>query len=488
MMPPLSLKSQLRLWLLLPMLVVLGVSAALSYSRALLYATQAYDQALLRTVLALADEVIIDSHNQVKIEIPEVASHLLSYNEGDHIYIKISDPKGKLVFGEAHLPLPKQLPAGNQQVYYNSHYKGEAIRAVTFGLPESEAANARNILISMAETTGKRDAMVAEMVEEMLLPQVLMMLLAAIVIELGIYFALKPLQDLRESLHQRSYRDLSALDTQATPNELQPLLQAMNALLARVKAGLQQQQQFIADASHQLRTPIAGLQTQAELALRSQPPEAIQEPLNYMLRSTTRLSHLIQRLLTMARTDAAVSQLQFQPVSLTKIISDECARWIGPASNKQLELDVMIETQQDQVLGDALMLSELLNNLLENAIQYTPKQGLLQIRLSQAGKFLVLEVADSGIGIPADQTTLVFERFHRLDPNQGNGCGLGLAIVAEIAEHHNASITVTPGLAHPVSGHIGSQFTVKFERYDERLPENPRPANPDPKGPATKMS
>lgn len=476
MAPPRSLKNQLRLWLLLTMLAVLSISAAISYSRALHYATQAYDQALLRTVLALSDEVIVDEHNQVKIELPEIASHLLSYNEGDHIYIRITAPDGKLVFGEAHLPLPSHPVIGNQEIYYNSMYKGEPIRVVTFALPVSPDANARNILISMAETTAKRDAMVAEMVEEMLLPQVLMMILAAIVIELGIFFALKPMQDLKDALHERSHRDLSPLDTDATPLELQPLVQAMNALLSRVKAGLQQQQQFIADASHQLRTPIAGLQAQAELALRRDPPESVKEPLNFILRSTTRLSHLILRLLSMARTDAATTQLKFQPVSLTDIIYEECARWIGPASDKGLEIEVLIETQQAQVWGDALMLSEMLNNLLENAILYTPEQGLIQIRLWQGGKHVFLQVTDSGIGIPAEQNALIFERFHRLNPNQGNGCGLGLAIVAEVAEQHNATISVSTGLEHAVTHDTGSQFTVKFECYDA-LPENTRPAS-----------
>ncbi|HSH88142.1 MAG TPA: sensor histidine kinase [Methylophilus sp.] len=480
MAPPRSLKNQLRLWLLLTMLVVLGISAAISYSRALHYATQAYDQALLRTVLALSDEVIVDEHNQVKIELPEIASHLLSYNEGDHIYIRITAPDGKLVFGEAHLPLPSHPVIGNQEVYYNSTYKDEPIRVVTFALPVSPDANARNILISMAETTAKRDAMVAEMVEEMLLPQVLMMILAAIVIELGIFFALKPMQDLKDALHERSHRDLSSLDTDSTPLELQPLVQAMNALLSRVKAGLQQQQQFIADASHQLRTPIAGLQAQAELALRSDPPESVKEPLNFILRSTTRLSHLIQRLLSMARTDAATTQLKFQPVSLTDIIYEECARWIGPASDKGLELEVLIETQQDHVWGDALMLSEMLNNLLENAVLYTPTQGLVQIRLWHAGKHVFLQVMDSGIGIPPEHKALIFERFHRLNPNQGNGCGLGLAIVAEVAEHHNATITLSTGLEHPVTHDTGSQFTVKFTCYDT-LPQNTRAASTDPK-------
>lgn len=479
-MKPRSLKNQLRLWLLLPMLAVLGISAAIYYSRASYYATHAYDQALLRTVFALADEVVVDEQNRVGIELPEVASHLLSYNEGDHIYIRITDPEGKLVFGEPHLPLPTTSMTGNQEIFYNSTYKGEPIRVVTFALPLSEASDARNILISMAETTGKRDAMVTEMVEEMLLPQVLIMILAAIVIELGIYFSLKPMHTLKNALHRRSYRDLSPLNTTSPPLELQPLVQAMNGLFERVKTGQKQQQQFIADASHQLRTPIAGLQAQAELALRSHPPADIREPLNFMLRSTTRLSHLIQRLLSMARTDAATTQLTFQPVSLTAIISEECARWIGPATDKQLELEVLIETTgQDTVRGDALMLSEMLNNLLENAILYTPEQGLIQIRLWSSGKDVWLQVTDNGIGIPPEQTALVFERFHRLNPNQGNGCGLGLAIVAEIAEHHNASIHVGTGLEHPVTHDTGSQFTVKFERYDV-LPENPSPANTDP--------
>lgn len=477
---PRSLKNQLRLWLLLTMLVVLGISAAISYSRALHYATQAYDQALLRTVLALSDEVSIDTRNTVRIELPEVASHLLSYNDGDHIYLRITAPNGAHVFGDPDLPLPAQIPASNQERYDNSQFRGEKIRMVTFALPVSQSADTPNILISMAETTGKRDAMVTEVVEEMLLPQVLMMLLAAMVIEIGITFALKPMHDLKDSLHQRSHRDLSPLNTETALLELQPLIHAMNGLLKRVKDSLQQQQQFIADASHQLRTPIAGLQTQAELALRSGDPDpAMQETLHYMLRSTTRLSHLIQRLLTMARTDAASTQLKLQSVAFTPIIHEECARWIGAANDKQLELEAMIEASNDRVLGDELMLSEMLNNLLENAIQYTPPLGIVQIRLWQTEHQLLLQVTDNGIGIPPDQTALIFERFHRLDPNQGNGCGLGLAIVAEIAEHHDARITVAAGLIHPVTHTTGSQFTVKFRRYDT-LPETPSPARPHP--------
>jgi two-component system, OmpR family, sensor histidine kinase TctE len=121
----------------------------------------------------------------------------------------------------------------------------------------------------------------------------------------------------------------------------------------------------------------------------------------------------------------------------------------------------------------------MLNNLLENAILYTSAQGLLQIRLWQSGTQLLLQVADSGIGIPPEQNARIFERFYRLNPNQGNGCGLGLAIVAEVAEHHNASINISAGLEHPLTHDTGSQFTVKFDCYDA-LPENSRPASTDP--------
>ncbi|HEY0906496.1 MAG TPA: sensor histidine kinase [Methylophilus sp.] len=477
MIIPRSLKNQLRLWLLLTMLVVLGVSAAISYSRALYHATQAYDKALLRTVLALSDEIIIDRQQMVRIDIPEMASHLLRYNDGDTIYLRITAPDGSHVWGDASLPLPTQPLAGNQYVFFDRVLHGRAIRVLAFALPVSQFSQAPNILVEMAETTMKRDAMVTEMVEEILLPQIFMMILAAIVIEIGIYFALKPMHDLKDALHQRSHRDLSPLDADSALVELRPLVLALNGLLDRLKAGIQQQQQFIADASHQLRTPIAGLQTQAELALRSHPPAALKETLQFMLRSTTRLSHLIQRLLTMAKTDAAITELKLQPVALTPIIHEECARWIGAASDKQLELEVLIETHQDKVMGDALMLSEMLNNLLENAVQYTPEQGMIQIRLWQTGTRLLLQVTDNGLGIPEEQIQLIFERFHRINPNQGNGCGLGLAIVAEIVEQHDASISVSAGMPHPVSHTVGSRFTVKFARHDD-LPTHPLPTNP----------
>ena len=248
-----SLKTQLRLWLLIPMLLVLSISWVVSYNRAVHYANRAYDRALYRTVLALSDEVVVnDSNHQIMLNLPQVAHNLLKYNDGDQVFFRIQGPDGKLVFGETGLQLPAKHPQRNKESYFNAIYHGQNIRGVMYSLPISEDVREGDILIAMAETTGKREAMVTEIVEEMLLPQILIMILASLMIEISIRYGLKPMQAITDAIHARSHRDLTPVQPSTPIHELQPLVDAMNALLERVKQGIQQQQAFIADASHQL--------------------------------------------------------------------------------------------------------------------------------------------------------------------------------------------------------------------------------------------
>ena len=460
-----SLKTQLRLWLLIPMLLVLSISWVVSYNRAVHYANRAYDRALYRTVLALSDEVVVnDSNHQIMLNLPQVAHNLLKYNDGDQVFFRIQGPDGKLVFGETGLQLPAKHPQRNKESYFNAIYHGQNIRGVMYSLPISEDVREGDILIAMAETTGKREAMVTEIVEEMLLPQILIMILASLMIEISIRYGLKPMQAITDAIHARSHRDLTPVQPSTPIHELQPLVDAMNALLERVKQGIQQQQAFIADASHQLRTPIAGLHTEAELALREATQPQQRESFRMMVRSTARLSHLIQRLLSLAKADMTVATpVPQQTVHLKMVIEEVCERLIGAALTKQQDVSVEIESSDDQVDGDPVMLAEMLGNLLENAIHYTQEGGQIILRLRGDEEAVLLEVLDNGIGIPADAHADIFKRFHRLNPNLGNGCGLGLAIVAEIAEWHGASISVQPGLAN--SHAHGSCFTVKFRRH-----------------------
>lgn len=459
-----SLTQQLRLWLLIPMLIVLTLSAMVSYARALRFANLAYDRALYRSVLAISDQVMVDDDaHRLLINLPEVASNLLKFNDGDQMFLRINAPNGRLVMGEKQLHLPSLLPKANDHVYFSGSIQGEKIRGVVYALPVSEKAADGNILISMAETTSKRDAMVTEIVEEMLLPQILIMLLASVVIEISIRLGLKPIHTLSDEIHQRSHRDLSPIQPKSALFELQPLLDAMNSLLGRVRSSIQQQQEFIADASHQLRTPIAGLQAQIELAMRNASNPVQHERLGMLVQSIQRMSHLIQRLLSLARTESTINDdSPHRQVSLKAVIVDTCERLISRAIEKNIELEVQLKASHDTVTGDALLLGELLANLLDNAIHYTPASGLIVLSLIDNDHGLTLQVSDSGVGIPLEERENVFKRFHRLQPNQGNGCGLGLAIVAEIAAWHGARIEITEGLPHPHSGQIGVCLRVIF--------------------------
>ena len=458
---PKSLRRQLLLWLLLPLAIVLGISSAVSYYRALHFANLAYDRALYRTALALADQVDVDGVHIVA-DLPQVAKNLLEYDETDAIYYRISDPDGNLVLGEKALPAPKNLPASNDHLYFESQFNGAAIRVVAFSLPIENSA--KTVLVEVAETVDKRNDLVEEIVKEMIIPQLLILLLAAGLIFIGIKRGLLPLQRLQDSINARSHRDLSPLNVDAAPREIRPLLKAMNNLMGRVHDVAKLQQQFIADASHQMRTPIAGLQTQAQLALREKDPAKTHSTLALILSSTSRLSHLLSRLLSMASVDpAAGREAKFKEVNLITLTTKVTSDFIAAATDKNIDLGFDAKTREATILGDDLMLREMLANLIDNAICYTPEKGIITVSIEKITDKIVLSVTDNGIGIPPEERTQVFERFHRLRDNEGEGCGLGLAIVKEIVLAHNAEIEISDGLRANNHAGFGTKASVTFK-------------------------
>jgi two-component system sensor histidine kinase TctE len=459
---PKSLQRQLTLWLLLPLALVLGISSIVSYYRALYFANLAYDRSLYRAALALADQVDVDG-DRVVANLPQVAKNLLEYDEEDVIYYRVSGPNGDMVLGDSNLPLPRKLPVPDEHIFYDSHLNGQAIRVVAFSLPIQKAAVNGEILVLVAETLSKRGAIVQEIVEEMIIPQLLILLLAASLIFIGIKRGLLPLQRLQDSINQRSHRDLSELNAGDAPREIQPLLNAMNNLMGRVRGTMKLQQQFIADASHQMRTPIAGLQTQAELALREKDPEAIHTTLEHVLSSSSRLSHLLSRLLSMASVDPAAGRdPRLNQLNLIELVTKVTSDFVGNARAKKIDLGLDIKVQQATILGDDLMLREMLSNLIDNAINYTPNKGIITVTVEKISDKIQLSVIDNGIGIPLEERSQVFERFHRLRDNEGEGCGLGLAIVKEIVLAHNADIEISDGLQTNKNDGCGAKVSVKF--------------------------
>ncbi len=467
-----SLSGQLLLWLMLCLFIILSVSSLVSYSRAYHFANLAYDRALLRVALALADQVDV-VNSKVVIDLPEIAKDMLQYDKDDYINYRISAPDGSIVVGNPEITPPKIAFKSGTHLYYDDVLGNEEVRVVAYALPVINSELKGSLLIQVAETRTKRETMAFEIIEEMLIPQIMIMLVTALVIFLSIKRSLLPLNQLRDSLAKRSHEDLSPVATGSAPQEITPLLNEMNDLMLRVKVGVDFQKTFVADASHQLRTPIAALQNQVELALREPVSEQVRHGLENIAVSTKHLSRLVQQLLTLARIEPGTEgHYPFEEVNLTRLVQAVTAEWVPRALKKSIDLGFEAESGQDLVIsGNAFMLKEMVSNLIDNAICYTPNGGVVTVALSQKEDNATLQIIDNGIGIAHDQQELVFNRFYRVEDSDGEGCGLGLAIVKEIALAHHASISIQDGLPYSdAGGHItyGTNVTIDFKAYDQQ--------------------
>jgi two-component system sensor histidine kinase TctE len=441
-----SLRRQLLLWLLALLIPLLVIGAVNSYFRAYHFSNLAYDRSLFRAALALADQVEV-VRGKVVVDLPQKALDLLEYDKDDWVYYRVTDPHGKTVTGEPGLPLPSIPPSPGEYLYYDARLGDKLVSVVAFSLPLEGTSAKGSALVQVAETKTKRDALASEIITAMMLPQLLIVLLAGIMVHYGVRRGLAPLDRLQHAIEQRSHRDLSAVPIANSPREVEPLLRAMNDLLQRLRESIAQQQRFAADASHQLRTPLAGLQTQAEMALRESDPARIHHALEWIHTSTVRLSHLVSQLLSLARVEPGSGrEVHMQPVNLVSLARETTAEWVSAALGRHIDLGFEAAKPSVHVNGDALMLHEMLANLLDNAIRYTPPHGTVTVTVSIQEDIARLIVEDNGTGIPASERNRVFERFHRLSDSTGEGCGLGLAIVREIALAHQAEISVNDGL------------------------------------------
>ena len=441
-----SLRRQLLTWLLALLIPLLAVGAVNSYFRAYHFSNLAYNRALFRAALALADQVEV-VHGKVMVDLPQKALDLLEYDEDDWIYYRVTDPQGRTVTGEEALPLPAVPPAAGRHLYYDTTLGDKPVSVVAFALPLQGTSVSGTVLVQVAETNSKRDALADEIIAAMMLPQLLIVLLAGVMLHFGVRRGLAPLDRLRDAIEQRSHRDLSSVSIEDSPREVQPLLRAMNDLLQRLRQGIEQQQRFIADASHQLRTPLAGLQTQAEMALRESEPARIHRALEWIRGSTVRLSHLVSQLLALARVEPVSGQvMSMQPLDLVERARTTTAEWVAEALARNIDLGFETALSSVQVNGNAMMLHEMLANLLDNAIRYTQPHGTVTVSVRLADGRALLTVEDNGPGIPPEERERVFERFHRLADSGSDGCGLGLAIVREIALAHQGGVGIAEGI------------------------------------------
>ena len=428
-----SLARQLLRQLLPLMAAIIVTGGGVVYFVAHRAATVAYDRALMDVSLALASQVeIIDG--SLHLQLPAIAEKVLLVDGYDKLFYEVVDLNGKTVAGNIELPRPTQ-PFEDGKLYYDGKLNGKSVRVAAL----SSERNGTSFIVLSAETELKRDWLVGEIVLAMLVPEGLLIIAAIFMIRRSVRHGLASILPLREELVRRTHTDLSQLPLKDIPEEIYPIFTEVNELLARLSNSLDANRRFIADASHQLRTPIAALQAEAEMALRSPHPS---ESLKRIVAGTRRITHLAHQLLTLSRLEP---QQKYSPmtVDLAQLTRDAAERWIPLALERSIDLG--FELNPANVMGDPIWLEELFNNLIDNAIRYTPTGGIVTVRCNGTANQVSWEVEDSGPGIPEEEHERIFERFYRLDTTGVDGCGLGLAIVHEIANNHNASITIGKG-------------------------------------------
>jgi two-component system sensor histidine kinase TctE len=465
-----SLRGQLLRWLILPLVLLVAVNAVSLYRDALEAADVAYDRSLLSSTRALAERVSVQG-GKVVANVPYVALDSFETDTLGRIYYKVTGLRGETVSGYGDLPaVPKNVPRSDLYPalvrFYHATYNGEPVRIAALLQPVYDDSMRGIALIQVGETLDARQALSRDILVSTLLRQALLVLAVAAMVWFAVRLVLRPLMRLRNEVETRALSDLSNIDPALVHKEVRPLVAAMNGAMARTQDLIASQRRFIADASHQLRTPLAVLKTQAELALRENDAAAMRAIVGSIAGTTDSAIHLANRLLTLARIEHGGAH--DAPVSLAAV-----ARRVGlelalPAVQKGIDLALEADDGDDTTVpGQELLLHELVSNLVDNAIRYTPAGGSVLLQIGRDDTGVVLAVSDSGPGIAPEDADKVFTPFYRaqstLEANPG-GTGLGLAIVRDIAHLHGA--TVTLGRA---DGGQGLRVTVTFSQRPQSL-------------------
>jgi two-component system sensor histidine kinase TctE len=444
MTKPGSLRGRLlrRLAGLLALLLLLSSLSA--YWSARHAADTAYDRTLLASARAIAAGLYTEQ-GHLKANVPYVALDTFAYDSAGRIYYQVTDLQGSLVSGYEDLP---GAPAGTPRTddypalarYYDAEYRGQGVRLVSLLQPVSEPGVNGIAEIRVAETQGARERMARELLIGTLLRIGLLAGSALLLVWLAVSAALRPLDELRRSVASRSSEDLQPLPEAGMPRELGPLISALNQFNTRLHGLFERQSAFIADAAHELRTPLAALKARVELGLRSQDPLIWRSTLEVAAGHTDKLTQLANQVLCLARIESGARAIAEGGAELLDLsqLARELALALAPLAHAR-GITLALEAEQPVwINGEPTLLNELLCNLLDNALAHTPVGGNVILRVLAPA---MLEIQDDGEGIPVEDHQAVFARFYRRS-TKGAGAGLGLAIVGEICRAHQATISL----------------------------------------------
>ncbi|EKT4069167.1 TPA: sensor histidine kinase [Stenotrophomonas maltophilia] len=446
-----------RLWL--PLLVLLLCSAVGSFALARFYAGQVYDRWLLDSAMSLSELVTVQD-GRASIEITPAVSRMFSWDTADEVHGEVVDAEGGRLYGDLPEALPRpSIAAGNDDdaIYYDARVRGQPVRMVEVVV---SAGPGHDIRLRVAETLRKRHRLERKLLLTSVPFQAAILALAAWLAWSGTGAAARHANLVARKLASPRPDPLAPLDpAQEAPRELWPAVEAYNALLQRLDAMQDAQRRFVSNAAHQLRTPLAAMQVELESSLRQHDPQAQQLALSGTLAGLARLQHLVNQLLMLSRSeDPHGSALPLQPVDLAALARGVVERYADRALAAGVDLGYEGPDDGVQVQGDPQLLREALGNLLDNALRYGAVPGVITLGVRQEAEGVQAWVDDDGAGIAEAERTRVTERFYRAS-SEGDGCGLGLAIVAEIAQRHGATLMIDTA---PIGGaRVGLRFRFR---------------------------
>lgn len=446
MTPRLSLRRQLLLWLLLPQLVLWLGGGALTYRIALNYAEKGLDQSLSQSVRSLARQVK-PLGSGLLVDFPKAAQAIIEEDPDDRVSYMVSSPPGKFLLGNQAFAEPPATShaahAPDAPVFYRMELAGKPMRAVSLELAYGDAETPQRLRVQVAKSYVARERIAEELIADLLAPLLLLGVVLSVLVYAGIKRGMAPLTKLEKQLQDRSVADLTPLELTTAPTEVHALVDAINRLLGAVRRNVSQEKRFINDAAHQLRTPLAGLINQTDLALHESDAAVLKARLHKVHAGAQRSAHLVNQLLALARSGTEVPMANVDVASLAQ----DVARELSPRAVAH-KVDLGYEgVAHAWVQGSAVLLREAITNLIDNALRYgvsgvcAGEEPTVTVSVQLVNDTCVLAVEDNGQGLTEEQRDQAFERFWRASEMPG-GCGLGLSIVQEIARRHGGGARV----------------------------------------------
>lgn len=441
-----SLRLQLTLWLLIPLLVLLALDTWLTDRRAMSAAHHAFDRTLAASLKAMREGIALRD-GRVEVEVPYLALEVFDAEAGSRVYYRIRDDQGATITGYDDLPMPS---GPTRQLYrpqfYDADFRGAPVRMAAMALPLHDVRSARTQLVwvLVAESTEPREQLAKEILIGSLLQELMLVSLALVIVWFGVRRGLRPLQRLSDSMAARGPDDLAPIGDTTLPVETRPLVAAVNQYVARLQRMLQGRKRFFADAAHQLKTPLAIIQAESELALRETDLASVRVHVERLNGSVRQAAKEVAQLLSLSRLEPDSGYAPtLRPVPLAQLAQQVALDWAPLARREGVDLGFDDAGAHD-IEGQPDLLQELLGNLIDNAVRYAGTGAVVTVRVMENR----LLVEDNGPGVAPFERESVFKRFYRgATSTRRDGSGLGLSIVREIARIHGATVALgeTPG-------------------------------------------